>query len=444
MKKFLILSILVAGLSFRAIAQQKENTAPAAEKKTPPVSLTFSGYINTDIFFDSRQTVMAREGQWLFFPENIRKDADGKDLNAKGSYNILNIQTRIRTNITGPDILGAKSTGLLEGEFYGSANASINSLRIRHAWVKLSWPKTELLVGQAWHPFYVPEAGPEVVSLNAGAPFLVFCRNPQVRVTQRLGNFYLAAAVLSQLDHTSTGPDGPSPKYLRNSVIPELVGQVRYAATVGKTEIIAGASIDFLMMTPRLTSDVVVRPAYDTVINSKVVHHDAVVASYKATEHSSALSYNVFAKVKFPRLSVKAGGVYTGNGYGFSMMGGYAGKSITDTARGLIDYATIRTLSLYGDVNTVGKRWSVGLFGAFCRNLGAGTEVIGPYYSRGANIDYLYRVAPRLVMTLNKLKVGLEVDYTVAAYGTIIGNGMVSNSKEVANIRALLGVFYYF
>ncbi len=436
----LFLAFLLSGGS--AYSQQKESVA--ADKKAPLVGVTVSGYVNTDIFVDSRQTVMAREGEWLFYPENIRKDHDGKDINARASYNILSIQTRLRAGITGPDILGARTTGLVEGEFYGSANASINSIRMRHAWVKLSWHSTELLFGQAWHPLFVPESAPEVVSLNTGAPFLVFCRNPQVRVTQTLGRFQLMVAAVSQLDHTSTGPDGISPKYLRNSIIPELTGHVKFGASWGKTELLAGAGVDYLVVTPRLSSEVVILPAYDTVINNVPKHYNAVTATYRTTERSPAVSWNAFIRVKRAPLTIRAGGTYAGNGHGFSMIGGYAVKSVTDTARGLVDYATIRTLAVWGDLAIGGKRWSTGIFGGFSRNLGAGTQVTGPFYSRGTDIDYVYRVAPRLILTVSKLKFAAEVDYTVAAYGTITGNGMVSHSKEVGNLRGLLGVYYYF
>ena len=45
---------------------------------------------------------------------------------------------------------------------------------------------------------------------------------------------------------------------------------------------------------------------------------------------------------------------------------------------------------------------------------------------------------------VSKLKIASELDYTVAAYGTTTGKGLVSNSSEVGNLRILLGVYYYF
>jgi hypothetical protein len=415
-------------------------------KKPPHFGVGFGGYVNSDVFIDTRQTVMAREGQWLFYPENIKLDPDGNDIHAKGTYNILSIQTRVWVAITSPDIFKAKTSGLIEGEFYGNVNLNMNVFRLRHAYVKLNWAKTELLLGQTWHPLYVPNCSPEPVSLNGGAPFIIFSRNPQVRVTQQLGNFKFILAAISQVDVTSNGPDGPSAKYLRNSIVPEIAFQVQYGwiNTDKKTEFMVGASVDFLMLTPRIGTDVVKKPAYDTIENNLVVHHDAVVVNYKTNEKSNALTANFFAKLKLPKVTMKIGGVYGGNCYAFNMIGGYAVKSTTDSLRGFVEYATITTASVWADFKTNGPKWSAGIYGGYSKNLGAGTEVTGPYYSRGANIDYLYRVAPRLVLTVSKLKIASELDYTVAAYGKTTGKGLVSDSKEVGNLRILLGVYYFF
>jgi len=181
-----------------------------AGSKEKPFGVNFTGYVNCDVFFDSRQTVMSREGQFLFYPEKKSLDANGQDINAKGTFNILSIQSRLTANITGPDILKAQTSGVIEGEFYGNINPNINTFRLRLAYMKLKWKSTELSLGQNWHPMYVPGCMPEVASLNSGAPFLVFSRNPQVRIAQDFGKIRFQLAAISQLDGTSNGPDGPS------------------------------------------------------------------------------------------------------------------------------------------------------------------------------------------------------------------------------------------
>ena len=88
-------------------------------KQEPTVNI--SGFIKNDFFFDSRQTSNFREGHFLLYPENKLPDEYGKDINAKSSLNALSIQSRITGKFNGPDVLGGKLTGMLEGEFFGTS-----------------------------------------------------------------------------------------------------------------------------------------------------------------------------------------------------------------------------------------------------------------------------------------------------------------------------------
>jgi hypothetical protein len=417
-----------------------------SEKKAPLFSVKFSGFVKTDIFFDSRQTVSARDGHFLLFPENEKLDVEGADINAKASYNFLSIQTRGAASISGPDALGAKTSGYIEAEFFGNINPNINTLRLRHAWVKLNWKKTELLVGQWWHPMFVPECSPATVSFNTGAPFVVFSRNPQIKLTQSFGKLKLSLTMLSQVDFMSDGPDGLSSKYLRNSVLPESNLLVQFATkneTKG-TEFIIGGGINYQILTPRLSTTVTLKPAYDTVINSKVEHHDAVTATYKTDVTTSALAFNLFSKYKIKHFTFKLGGEYGENNNAYTMLGGYAVKSVTDATRNIMDYANVRSFAAWAEIHTNGQRWQPGLFLAYGKNLGAGEIVKGPYYARGSNIDYAYRISPRLVFNVNKFRLAGEVEYTSAAYGKTNTSGYVYDTKEIGNLRFLIGVYYFF
>ena len=457
MRQILLCGLLPLLLAFSAPAQNtdqkkdlkdsKESTEQKApEKKTPLFGITFSGYVKTDIFFDTRQTVSLRDGHFLLFPEPKAPDANGKDINAKASYNILSIQTRFAASITGPDALGAKTSGYIEAEFFGNVNPNINTFRLRHAWVKLGWPTTELLVGQWWHPMFVPECSPSTVSFNTGAPFVVFSRDPQIKITQHIGKFSLAFTMLSQVDFMSDGPDGANTKYIRNSVIPEsdLQFQFRTVNSAKTTEFLCGFGVNWQMLTPRLSSTITLSPAYDTVIDGKVYHHDAVSATYKTDAKSMAMAYNAYAKLKLKTVTFKLGGEYGGNNNAYTMLGGYVVKSVTDPTRGFVDYANIRSFAAWAEFHTNAVRWQPGLFLAYAKNLGAGVDVTGPYYARGSNIDYAYRISPRLVFNVHKFSLAGELEYTVAAYGTTNGKGYVSNSSEVGNLRFLLGVYYFF
>ena len=66
------------------------------------------------------------------------------------------------------------------------------------------------------------------------------------------------------------------------------------------------------------------------------------------------------------------------------------------------------------------------------------------FYSRGSNIDYVYRVAPRFTFTSGRLDASFELEYSVAAYGVINLQGKVENAKEVSNFRPLIVTVYNF
>ena len=170
-KNYFLLALLL--LVITALSAQTTDTKPTppalvegakatpAEPAKPPLfGFTFSGYVKTDIIFDSRQTVGLREGQFLQYPDIVLKDAEENDINAKSNFNMLSIQTRLAGAFTGPDVFKAKSSAYIEGEFFGNINTAINSFRLRHAWVKLAWTHTELLVGQYWHPMFVANCAP--------------------------------------------------------------------------------------------------------------------------------------------------------------------------------------------------------------------------------------------------------------------------------------------
>jgi len=439
MKKTFVLLTLFA-LSWHILKSQ------TPEKKEPLFGVHFTGLIKTDFLYDTRQTVNLREGSLLFYPEPVKPDADGNDINAKSTFNILAIQTKVTMNITGPDALGAKTSGLIEAEFFGNVNPNINVFRLRHAYIKLNWPKTEVLIGQYWHPMYESLCNPEVISADAGLPFKVYARNPQLRLSQNLGKLKFILSAMTQIDFASNGPDGPSPKYLRYSVLPELNFQLQYMVKdeVKGTEFLIGAGIDYLMLTPALSSEIVLQKSVDSVENGVVVHYNAITATYQTNSHSQGISATLFTKIRLPSITFKLGGIYSDNGYALSLIGGYAVRSITDSEKKFVDYANIRTFATWMDMSTNGTKWQAGAFGGFSENLGAGTEVIGPYYSRGSNIDYLYRISGRFIFIANKFRFGPEIEYTVAAYGKINEKASVYDSEEVGNLRILLGVVYCF
>ena len=116
-----------------------------SQEPDPSWGIKFSGFVKTDIFYDTRQSSASnglREGHFYLYPDNVLYDAAGNDLNANPSFHMLNIQTRIRGDITGPDAFGAKTSGAIEAEFFGTSESDLNGFRLRHAYVRLDWTST--------------------------------------------------------------------------------------------------------------------------------------------------------------------------------------------------------------------------------------------------------------------------------------------------------------
>ena len=407
--------------------------------------IDFHGFVKTDIFFDSRQTVDAREGHFLLYPQNEVLDFEGNDINATPKFNILSIQTRLTGKISGPDVFGAKTSGLIEGAFFGNINANINVFRLRHAFVKLSWENSELLVGQFWHPMFITSSYPETVSFNTGAPFQPFTRNPQIQYTKKIGKLNISGTLIEQVDFVSTGPDGASPKYLINSCIPELNLKIEYSSD----NFLFGGGGNYKSLMPRLY----VEPSASDTLSQPV--------KVKTSERVSGLSAFVYLKMKTDPLTVKFYGVWGQMMYSMTGIGGYAEKAfeyqdITDTlyTRRLqnITYSPINTISAWTDIQTNGSTWQFGLFAGYTKNMGATDAISGSYFGRGKDINYIYRIAPRAIYTNGKFKIAPEIEYTVAAYATkddsgtlnIDEHGVVTDSKEISNFRFLFGVYYIF
>jgi len=409
-------------------------------------TVKFSGFVKTDIFYDSRQTISVREGHFLLYPKSELPDPDGEDINAKSSFNMLNIQTRFRMLATGPDVWGAKTSAFVEGAFFGSINPNIDEFRLRHAFVKMAWPKTQLLIGQYWHPLFHTKCFPGTVSFNTGAPFQPFSRNPQIRVTQALGRFNLAFTVLTQRDFASFGPKGVSSEYLRNAVLPALNLRFEYYAKNKEkgTEFLIGLMGNYKMLQPRLQTDL----------------------GYKTDTKVSSLGFALYSKYETKHFGIKFYSFYGGDAFNMIMLGGYAIEDYTDFAKGEVSYAPVNNGSVWLEAYYKGKTWQVGIFSGVTRNHGS-TNVINDlniyqksesnadgqvFYSRGSNIDYVYRISPRLILNYGKFRVSPEIEYTVAAYATKDENGqlnrdeygVITDSEAVGNLRVLIGVYYFF
>ncbi len=389
-----------------------------ADKDKLKVSL--NGFVKNDMFWDTRQTVSAREGHFLLFPQPINLDADGNDINEGLNFNFLSLQSRVSINIKGTKALNADVSGKIEGDFFAQANDNINLFRLRHAYFKLNWTSTELLLGQTWIPMFITDCFPGTISFNTGSPFQPFGRNPQIRLTQELGFAKFIAIANSQRDYSNRGIAGTTGAYLRNSAIPELSGQIHISPV---KPLLIGVSGSYKQIKPQLVTP----------------------QGYKTDEVLGSFNVLAFARLKTDDITFKLQGIYGQNMPDVLSIGGFAISETTDVTKGFVKYATINTASAWLDFQTNGD-FSVGIFGGYSKNMGANKNIIaGTTYGLGTNIESLYRISPRISYKINKVKFALEGEYTVANYGSEFSNkGIPEKLTEANNFRVLFASYYFF
>ncbi|MFP3860286.1 MAG: hypothetical protein ACLFUW_05645 [Bacteroidales bacterium] len=399
--------------------------------------IQFSGFVKNDFFYDSRQTISAREGHFLLWPAAKSFDINNNDINANSNFNFLAIQSRLKGTITGPDALGAKTSGVIEGDFFGQANDNINLFRLRHAMIKLNWSKTELVTGQYWNPLFVTGCFPGTISFNTGTPLQSFARNPQIRLTQTAGNFQVIAALLSQRDFTSRGVNGASSEYLRNAGIPDAHFQVHYnrAKPDSKTDVLVGAGVAYKTIVPRLYNEVTVGPPVQTF-------------RYKVDEKVKGLTAIAFSKIALDPVTIKVQGRYGENIADVLSISGFAVKDVLNTTTGELSYTPLTNITFWGDIHTNGKKWQAGVFAGFLENTGtkeAMSDVDNVVYGLGTDIESLLRISPRVSFVSNKFKIAAEIEYTSAAYGSDYDvNYVPASTNTVSNTRILLSTIYSF
>jgi len=331
---------------------------------------------------------------------------------------MLSIQTRLGVDINGSTLLGAKSSAKIEADFSGFG-ANFYVLRLRQAYAQLNWEKTELLVGQTWHPLY-GNVIPTTPSCNNESPFQPSNRSPQVRVKYNLSiSLSLTAAAIYQMQYTSLGPLGASSSYLKNALLPNL-----FLGAESKTKHwISGIGMDLKTIKPDV-------------------------------ELLTSASAVIYAQYSIPKFQLKAKALWGENLSDHRLPWGYGIGGI-NIATGDSTYTNFNSISSWIDA-VYGTKWQVGVFVGFSQNLGTNQNLLadsnGKYTVYGAGfftknqqmLDRLYRIAPQVSYNLPNLKFGVEYELTSANYGTLQSTGRVVNPYMVNNHRVVASISYIF
>jgi hypothetical protein len=417
MKKLLVILLFVNSLC--VLAQE----AP---------SYKLYGFIRSDYTLDSRKILSGNQDVFSLYPMYRDLNASGEDLNSTPSTSFTSITTRFGFNFSIPtDFLGVKkASGKIETDFSGAPNYTL--LRIRQAYTQLNWEHATLLVGQAWHPMFTLGSQPTVISLNTGALFQPFNRSPQVRYDYLVKNIKLTAAAIYEMHYTSVGPDATTPTtnastftFQRNALLPEM-----YVGIESKTEnLLIGLGGSYKSIMPnRYFTD-----------NTGVKHVNTSILSTPA-----AMLYGTYTSGK---LTVTAKGVLGQNLANLNFIGGYA---ITPDNK----YIPYNNLSTFLQLN-YGVTHQVGLFGGFTKNLGPSKDLPtgSNFYGMGVDkanttsekiISDIYRISPTYCYNFKNWKLGVELEYTNAAWGTRSETGTIQSTERIANSRIYAILQYTF
>ena len=378
MKRILSAVLLALGLS-AGFAQDKA------------VKAEIYGFIRNYFTYDSRSCVQSNEGLFNMLPNDVKLGATpGEDLNAIPSVRFLSMTTRFGLNVSGPEIWGAKSTAKIESDFCGASSGTAFNLRIRQAYAKLAWEKSDLLVGQAWHPMS-GDLMPEVFSLATGAPFNPFNRSPQVRYNYTpVKGLSFTAAALYQYQYTSVGLDGKtSNTYQRNAMVPEL-----FVGMTAKNKLLTGGwGVNASTIAPRVTAGDSVR------VNERLV----------------SVSAMAFGSLKVSDLSVRAKVMYGQNTSHMQQPTGYGIVAVSD--KGVNTYESMQLGSAWITM-MYGKKLRYGFFAGWLKNFGsAGKDFVSTFVVRNnTNMDQAFRFSPIVTYKIQNMQLGLEYEHTATAY----------------------------
>ena len=373
-------------------------------------TFSFHGFVNPHYYADSRSVVGGREDMMLFYPKPIVRDSLGRDINDGWQANMLAITARLNVKITGPDMLGAKTSAFVEGDFTGSTNATIDNLRLRHAYFTLDWGRHRLLAGQYWYAMVVHEIMPMTNPLNMGAPFHCYARQPQVRYEYRLGSLEAVAVAQWQLDNMSqgllNGTPASSTLFARHGIMPELNAQLRYRTS----RLFIGAAANLKTIQP-------------------------VVPDPTRTHHHS-FTWSLFGSYRFDDITVKAQTLLNNSLYEGCSLGGYILVHKSEGGYWTRDW---HFNTIWLDVQRNHGHWRPGLFLGYAKrsDIVSPTEDMMPFdvLGRGADLLQLWRIQPRLTYTTQKgLSFVGEAEYTYAGY----------YDEPVGNLRLSLSAVYAF
>lgn len=394
----------------------------------------FGGFVRHSSALDSRLTLPDNEGVSALFPLPPQLDPLGRDINARGQFNMLTLQTRLFTRLFAPPIGQARAQGYIEVDFQGRKNIA-ELVRMRKAYCAIDYHRFSVLAGQTDNPFFIAAYEPQTVTIDQGAPYNPFARNPQLRVAYNYGMWSIIGTAVTQLDKLSPGPDGVSNVYMRNAIIPNLDLQLQIKPN---DQLFFATSANYKRLAPRIAS----------IVDDQV---------FKV--HESINSFSAFAlawcAIPHKQMLCATKLTYSQNMFEYDLLSGYAIRS-RDAITGKQHYTNLANVAWWLDIEKQVRNWiTVGCFVGFTKNLGFCHPVddtllinnaVPPelVFAREPSINYVMRIMPRTFWTIQQLRIGAELQLDHATFGTINKDGTICNTHGANLVRLHLALMYNF
>ncbi|MDR0892007.1 MAG: hypothetical protein LBN24_05285 [Mediterranea sp.] len=431
-----LLSLLCLAIAANSFAQKKGFT------------YHFYGQVRADYYYNSRANEELVDGLFYLYPKDrdrngvipgylaggnyeLSKD-DERDMNSTPNSNFYSIYSQLGVDLTGPNLGSARTSAKVEIDFRGSGS-SFTLARIRHAYFKLNWTTSELLVGQAWHPLF-GDVSPKVLNLSVGAPYQPFSRAPQIRYRYEGAWMQLTAALVWQSQYLSQGPKGRSNEYIKHSNIPE----VYLGADYKQDGLLAGVGVELLSLKPRTV-------ASQTFNGMGFGGYYSYTTNHKVNERITTLSYEAHLRYTHKDWMVAAKSVLGSNLTQACGLGGYGIKEINQE-KDEQKYTPLRFSSSWLNV-VYGRKWKPGLFVGYAKNLGTPDPLASTtLYGTGTNLDQLVSVGAELTYNLPHWKLGVEYTLCKARYGSLDQESGKSNvdKHSVQNHRVVAAAIFLF
>ncbi|MBT3217206.1 MAG: hypothetical protein HOD97_02630 [Candidatus Marinimicrobia bacterium] len=376
-------------------------------------SLSHGGFIKFDSFWNSRQVISAREGHFYLYPAN-KLDSSNTDLNSDPLINMVLFQSRVWLQIHGYSAFQANLTGKLEVDFFGTGTGLENNLRLRHAFIKMSWTKIEFLFGQYWSPLFTVDVFPQVVNFNTGVPFQPFARFPQISIQWKITkSLHLLGSASMQLD-----------------AFQEISGK-----NVQQRSGLPGFHLHSIWKQSKMLFGI---GGYTKSLKPE-----------KGGDILQSNAFTIYSKLALKHLNFRMKYISGNDLADHIMLGGYV--KIDHFDKEVPSFYPTMLKSAWIDLEFLLSNTRFGLFAGYTENNGIDTHIsqddVSTFEARSSEILSVIRVSPRIVWERNSLRFALEYDRTEAHFTSEYTDFLKPKKMEekpVANHRILFAVYLTF